>query len=698
MLSTLVHAFADYDTMRRHRGFFEEIEFPKSVTSMDVFAFISKMGAAVLCASMPRSRPINRVFYKTGVAWAPPSSAFGPASSPSPHVVGDVAHDNLHPLDMNGRLAVSSTAQSLVLVPVYCRDHCVGFVRLATAEPESVDVRHYSLPDSPSPDAWALIDSTAIAHLIGRIYAERSSIGGAWHEEARLEFGELLGLLCSGFEAGFGVAFTRSFTTGTIEFLAASNRDVSSIWEGFSYNIAHDTHMCAMVARAAQSVCIRRFPDELQDNPAHKAFVAWKPDSIYSSITKHLGKPHIYIGIPMRVDDNVIGVIGLIGKANAGEREVEHYFAFVRSAMSEFGRSLDKFRRSSASRALFIGEALPVVAEEADSIGEFSTAFLGELLKATWPGVEFEVRVLAASQLEGTGRLRHFHGLASPVLRCLAKKSIQRQTPLILDVPMRRDSVDKGVLLAPLATPDGDLGEHGGCIVVFGPLELLASRSFLNAVWQFLATVRPALSLAQLRMVGLRKVTAHDYLQRHYDMMWAIVHDFKGVMAEVIGERSDLRALLSNPDIPLRELRTLSIKAVDRIFKGFSSIVQRAKRESDRTRIRQMREVKLGDVVGEALREAGTFVPASCVIQMDGDLGIAITTYESDLKRCLVQLMVNSLQALMASEVSDPKLAIRAELKDQTKRRPVMISIEDNAIAKGRLVKVKNAMNSDQPV
>lgn len=660
---------------------------------VDAFAIIERLQVVVLCSSSHDSRPVNRTFYFLSDRLI--SRVLKTIESQKSISAEDASNlTRVHDLDIAARITHSAHG-SFWFLPIFKNRALIGFCRFASTS-NAGNAEYFNrvverVEQFVEETATEECDQTVAAHLLGRSFGERLKglTAKRWGEAETTILKKFLEIPFGMCGRGFAMLFLRDFRDDTLSCIAALPSSAEEELRKIHDNIRSDKHMFTLVARCGQATSCADFPSSLADG-SHKAYSGWKPDSLFKSLAKSIPSPIGYVGIPIRVDDNVIGVFQLLANFDEQHSKVREVYSFMRLVISELGRTLDKQRASNASQKILEQSLTPLPLSESRVEEVFAQRFFKALLAELWPHDEFEVYfvAIAASRIDKSKIVFPESELSKSEITELVQTALHSRRLILKELksdPTRR----KGVIAVPLFSHEAQTQGDIGCVIISGNIATLSSRSVTN-VAQYLVTIGTAVwSENVARLLGQRILSSERKIRNQYDDLWSAVHDLKASLSGIYKKKSDLDFLLANRDLKGEALRIHLKRHTEEWFSSIGHVLKVMREASDRGKLRGIGKVRLQSLSIEALREAFTICRPYCECFVEGDA--LVTTSEYDLKRALTEVLLNSAQALEATRPRNAKLQLEI-IERSTGHQPVVIKITDNAFRAGRFSEVTSAL------
>lgn len=665
----------------------------KSV-SIDLFAYIQNVNCFVLCSSSEYPRPVNRVFYKK----------IFPCGRYKKNICQKITYDELerqvkfHPLDLT--LFLADINSIIYIVPIYLKNNFLGFIRIIS----DIELNISEIINNVTTELNTVsvktiheIDPTLIAHIIGRLTAESYSLIHKRKvvKKRKKTIQKLLNIIELICPKGHIFFFTRNFYSDTLSFFTAASQTTIDILQNLEVDMWKDRHMFSLVARSGTSAIIKKFPEDLEASPI-EIFRKWSPDQLYRSLTNNLrsNESFSYIGIPVRVDDNVVSVFAFLGEINNKEINIFSLFRFIRSVWSEFGRTVDKERNEKASSILSNFKLFEFPIAKNEFIASFSTKFIQRSLNTIWPEDKFNIGFLTSS----TDEVKEVVGFKERVssenhsnILKLCHISLETDQIILRKLKQVNETKTKAVLIIPLSSHESQFRTDIGCDVIIGNVDTLGSRSVLNVAKQFVATVNTSWSSAITRDLTRERIREYGSMRRQYDRMWATLHDLKNLLNQFFLGRENLYALLMNRSLNEDDLRKLIYEEIESFYDyKMKPILDRTKEAVDRTRIRQIEPVLLSELAQSTFKEALGLIQLDCEFTIDGDE--KINTYKHDLQLVVLQIILNSLHNLAITRQKNPEICVYIKRSTRIEKEIDLI-ITDNGYKIGRKKQISSALN-----
>lgn len=692
-MSALVKPFRNYYRIHQFdRQLFQQ--YNDGDTWTDLFCWLPELAVWLLCASSHLSRQVNRVFYATN---------HFPFQLPSvkkfnPQVTLRWNHlcEPINTMDVTERVCKSMKGY-LTYVVLEDESEIIGFARIF-AERE-----HFAIKSAQKIlNSWKesinskeqkrepSSDLTDIGHIIGRYYAQ--SLDGLVRKSLSKKdlatLRHLLTIPATLTSTGHTMIFFRDFETETLKFITSHSNVTSEVLHHVMVDMKRDRHMFNLIAVAGNPVCIPRFPDDLEESP-FGLYRNWEPDELFRKLQKTLSDVPTYMGLPIRVDDNVIGVCALLGCFYDRDKELPVAFSFLRSLFSEFGRTIEKIRTTKASESLVQRIGLPVPLSEHDFMSGFVYDLYQPVLSLLWPNDCFHISFISRNTPQSA--IVEFSRKVNLDIQEI--KSHLRQSTVSEDLPLialRNNPTDKAILVIPLCSSESDHTSDVGCLLIYGSLTTLSSRSLINICKNLRSAMEGALSSSIARYIGLDRLHQYNAVEQAYHHAWTALHDLKNQLQGFFLSQSRLKLLARNPNLGEQDLRVEIIKEMDAMFSSLQFIFDKAKEATDRNRLGHTERFEVAELLHKCHQEAFAYIPLPCNLRISGNT--VLTSFIMDFKRVFVELLLNALKALARGTPNSPTISIRIE---QMASRYVSISISDNSNLGGKVQRIKDALNDD---
>src|SRR3569833_185874 len=316
-----------------------ETALEKAGTSVfiDVFAHLPALNSWVLCWSTTGPNTLNRVFISDSHAdFAAASSVKEPKVvhiSLQDRTTKEATQTDVTPLYQSGGM------DTMAYRPLWSqKDGIFGMIRIVGRSTDISAAGHpkggICSPVDP-PEALTLPDSDLLPHVLGRW---AGSIYGL--RETTKPLTVLLKAFASFFPTSHSMYWKRDFDTDEILFHFSPTPHTDRLLRGLRAPIHTHDYMFAIVAERGASEIVDDFPEDLMTDLRINAS-KWKPPEHFNHLCLTLQADRVpYIGIPLKVDDSVVGVISVVTpRGSSGFPEAAR---FARSALSEMGRTMDK--------------------------------------------------------------------------------------------------------------------------------------------------------------------------------------------------------------------------------------------------------------------------------------------------------------------------------------------------------------------
>lgn len=593
--------------------------------TVDVFAHVDELQTWVLCWSSTGYNTVNRVFipdthsdFKTASASTPPAILHMPlhigGKKPAEHDVSLIAH-------IKG-------CDTVAYCPIWSMKLKIfGLVRLIGASEELWRLglgKGEPWPES-SIDltvATRLPDPDLLPHVVGRwagtVFGRR---------DGNRALAVLLKSFTSFFSTSHSMYWRRDFGSGELKFTYSADEETTSLLNGLKASVHSHDYMFTIVAERGASEIVHHFPEDLTIDLRINA-TRWRPTEHYSLLRRRFGEaPLSYIGIPLKVDDAVIGVFSVLVRRN--EQRFEDAARFMRSALSEMGRTVDKHGISRTAQ-LIRQFSIDRGGDGRNSLEVLAKNLVISLTKELLPFGEVSVGTMQARiGAEPLSASDVPQEISSIIQAQLAQLAVSDAIEMYVHRMSGNGAPPIGVIVISVAA------EIPFVIYLSGPASLICGRSLRSSLEQMQGVLHVASSAG--RTEGLSTVREHLAL-------WAQVHDIKNSTASF--------------GIPLDGLVTVAQHGthadlrieVARFKDQFSNAINAFEEECDKTLrgagFRQTETFSLYDMIRKAWlsesRAYGSRRSLDAVYR--GDRNIAVTGLAQEFEIVVRNLITNVLK------------------------------------------------------
>jgi hypothetical protein len=477
---------------------------------------------------------------------------------------------------------------------------------------------------------FTLKDSDLIAHLLGRwagnLFTQR--------DKKRISVAVLLKAFASFFSYAHDAFYHRDFDSDNLSFYHSTNPKTTAFLTTVRASIRDRTRIFSIIAQRGAAEMIKNFPEDVHKEIRIHAS-QWKPADPYFRLLNDLGTDEVsYIGMPLKVDDAVIGVVTML----VAREEPNFYSAgrFIRTALSETGRTIDKtaisrtahiIRQFAASKPSPSGERIHLPA-----LGrELVTKLVNELLP-------FGSLKVGSHQLRPGVPEEECHGIDGEAATLINQQLLQTIRSSAIEVfvyhPSDKARPIQAVTLVPFpaALPF--------VLSITGSLALLTGRSLRTALEQLQAVLIVALAASEQLTSG----GGDNEFWRAYLAVWAQVHDLKNRAASF---HRPLHTLVATAEHGTYQDLT---QEVDRFRDDFALTLRDFEIECDRilrgTGFRRLTKVQLPKLIEEAWTIIRIYPEAigKCTLSFADGPVLELDTFEWELKIVLENLFMNVIK------------------------------------------------------
>lgn len=651
----------------------QKLESAGNTILIDVFAHLPGLHSWILCWSTTGSNTVNRVFipdtnaeFAVGLGASTMKVVHTLLDSKSPKVTTDTD------------VALLYRRQGMDTI-AYCplrsqRDGAFGIIRMigrasdiaALGYPKGMPVRQITIPGTSN-----LPDPDLLPHVLGRW---AGSVFGL--RDTMKPLAVLLNAFSSFFPTAHAMYWKRDFENDEIIFHFSPSPNTARILQGLRAPMHSHDYMFAIVAERGASEIVDSFPEDLETDLRINAS-QWKETKYYNQLCQTLKTDIVsYIGIPLKVDDSVIGVVSVLTP-----RSMEHFqkaARFARASLSEMGRTIDKSAVSRASRIIrqFASEKASNGRRKSDLIPlgrELVTKLASEL-------IPFGAVSVGTIEARFGTEAAETSGLPLNVTKLIQKQFIElvvseRINLFVVEPPPNRHP-HRGVLTVPAPA------ELPFVLYVTGPLSLLGGRSLRSA-------------LEQLQAVLLMSIAATgDQSWLDNLALWSQIHDIKNDTAAFGAPLADLL------NVAQHGTRADLVEEVLTFKERFARTIADFEAACDQTlkhpEFRKRESVIIYDIVRRAWAAAIHTNPSSlrrCIGRYKGDRTLSAVTYPP-LLECVLRNMLTNVVKHFERQAKFGTITFSCEKSEKGKE--VLISITDDVSESGAYKKVNDILDDPE--
>lgn len=633
---------------------------------VDVFARMPELEAWTLCWSAPGSNTVNRVFI-------PQKDAAFHALTKQHFKIHFAQLANFARKDIvDNDVALycrKANVDTVVFYPLWSQEHGLfGVVRLIGNHAD-LAAEGYTKDTHVEPSQAVcnldVPDSDLLPHILGRW-------AGAFfgHRETTKPLAVLLKSFGSFFPSSHVMYWTRDFEKNEIGFHFSPTPNTDRILSNFKASIHSHDYMFTIIAERGASEIIENFPEDLSTdlriNPS-----SWKPSSIHGKLCDSLGiEMASYIGVPLKVDDCVIGVVSLLVKRD--EPAFKDCARFVRSALAEMGRTVDKTAVIRTSRLIrqFVANKSGK-AQQSKDLRDLGSGLVLNLVKELIPYGSSNVGVV---QARVGGEEREVTGLPSGVAMSIQKQLIE----FVLSEEIHLKVVDsesaqmpiKGVMVIPI--PSG----IPFVLFIYAPLALLIGRTLRSAIQQLQAVLLVSIAASE-KSSALGQDIGN---WREHLALWAEIHDIKNATAAFSIPLMDLVQVAECGTIS--DIKTEVLEFKEKFSKTILGFEEKCDQTLSGAGFRQREDIIIYDVVRRAwfailAKQDDVKKNSKARYVFETRPNLSAVTFSNELEIVVFNLLLNVANHFRRVGRYG-NITIKEKLIESPKGNEIMISISDN--------------------
>lgn len=601
---------------------------------VDIFVHLPALNTWVLCWSAAASNTTNRVFISDSHVAFRATQESGRKIRHMKH--SSFSKDNTHEHDI-ALIARHHEQDIVAFVPISdIEGNCFATVRLIGRE---ADLKFFGFSrDLPGYDFnlqsfhnLEIPDTDLLPHVLGRW------AGSSFEQRGSKKTIEaLLACFSSFFSTSRNMYFRRDFDDDKLFFHSSTFSDTQKLLESLKASIHDCSYMFSIVADRGAAEIVDDFPEDLSKD-LRLNNNEWRPDAYYIKIKQQLRADLVsYIGIPLKVDDTVIGVFQL--HTRRGEERFDEAARFMRSTLSEMGRTTDKkamTRSSAIVRKLSSPGTTPKRFDQA--IPNLSKKLVEELVRQIVSYGKLSVDSLEARL---GGKLETAKGLSPSVSNYLQNSlvDIVLAGAVTLFIASERNGIEppRGVIVVPITAALPFI------IYIYGPVALLTGRTLRTALEHVQATFNLALAATEVSANSSEEMAN----RRGHLKLWATIHDLKNRTATFATPLRNLVTISANGDHADLKNEVMEFKET------FMRVLEHFELECNDilrgTYFRTISEQQIGNLLAQAVQVVVQFPDYRGRVQFVTNtplmLKSLVKTYTQELEMVFKELIRNILQ------------------------------------------------------
>lgn len=669
-----------YATVEKFRGH-QLLSSTGSRRVVDIFVHLPALHTFVLCWSSTGARSVNRVFYNAD------HPDFKKVLGVRKPITKEVAKEGAPPGHDSDVTLIWHYPHSrhLHYVPVLNEKGEVFSVVRILDDSSAVPRIEFTVP-SPQPEQDGghvtpdRFNPSLIPHILGR-WAGNSLFEQGYTSKHVIEI--LLRAFCSPYAANRAhcIYWHCEPESSRIAFHSAANAVTSDILRDVSDDLKDPVHMFGIIASHGVTEVLSNFPEDIKSTVRFN-LDHWEPSEVYARLVKALGGVQIsFYGIPLKIDDQVIGVFQCLS-----DRSIESFpqdARFARSCLSEMGRTIDKRQQSETSKVLrAAAHRNNEKSAQRDSVADLGITLLREVVSILVPQAKVTCgAVTLSSPVDPTA----FPGVPTRIVRKIQNEGLvmlnESQPRLLFDdaTAIGPNSAATLVIPAPIGSPF--------ILFIHAPTELLMGRSLRAAIEALRATLKLAFETTA-SFVASENILS-DF--RRFQKLRSKIHDFQNGLTRLTASLAHLDDVVDQDrhDDLKRETTAFTSEGTELLSvftEGCEELLATAR---DRNR----EKVDLRKLISHAFFSVADQYPKLTQrFFLEAKSDPEIITYREDLFLILVELFRNICKHFARTQPGRVYVNVTVDAKAEW----VTITIEDDTPEPGALAKTTHALTNDE--